>query len=67
MTEIEIYYESTITCPNCGYSYKETMPSDSCLVYYKCKKCGYIMRPKDGDCCVFCSFADRKCPSMQVR
>jgi hypothetical protein len=42
------------------------MQLDSCLVYYECKKCGYIMRPKDGDCCVFCSYADKKCPPMQV-
>ncbi|MCG2736690.1 MAG: hypothetical protein L6282_09895 [Candidatus Methanoperedenaceae archaeon] len=61
-----VSYEAIITCPKCGYSHKETMPSDSCLVYYECKKCGYTMRPKDGDCCVFCSYADKKCPPIQV-
>ncbi|MCZ7401246.1 MAG: GDCCVxC domain-containing (seleno)protein [Candidatus Methanoperedens sp.] len=61
-----ISYEATITCPECGYSHLETMPSNSCLVFYKCKKCGHVMKPKEGDCCVFCSYADKKCPPMQV-
>ncbi|MDP2845738.1 MAG: GDCCVxC domain-containing (seleno)protein [Candidatus Methanoperedens sp.] len=61
----EINYEATITCPKCGYSHLETMPSDSCRVFYKCRKCGHIMKPKEGDCCVFCSYADKKCPPMQ--
>lgn len=57
----EISYEATVTCPKCGYSSKETMPSDSCLVIYKCKECGFVMTPKEGDCCIFCSYADKKC------
>ncbi|MDP3105856.1 MAG: hypothetical protein Q8M95_14765 [Candidatus Methanoperedens sp.] len=24
------------------------------------------MKPKDGDCCVFYSYVDKKCPPMQV-
>lgn len=62
----EISYEATVTCPKCGYSRKETMPSNSCLVVYKCKKCGFVMTPKEGDCCIFCSYADKKCPPMQL-
>ncbi len=62
----EISYEATVTCPACGYSSKEKMPSDSCLVFYKCKKCGFVMKPLQGDCCIFCSYADKKCPPMQV-
>jgi hypothetical protein len=24
-----------------------------------------LLRPKTGDCCVFCSYGDMKCPPMQ--
>jgi hypothetical protein len=24
-----------------------------------------LLRPKPGDCCVFCSYGDMKCPPMQ--
>ena len=27
--------------------------------------CGAMLKPKEGDCCVFCSYADVHCPSMQ--
>jgi hypothetical protein len=57
--------ESVITCPKCGYQQKETMPVDYCQIFYKCKKCNEELRPKEGDCCVFCSFGSIKCPSKQ--
>ena len=27
--------------------------------------CGEMLKPRDGDCCVFCSYADTPCPSKQ--
>jgi hypothetical protein len=54
-----------IHCPMCGFSRQETMPTDACLVVYHCTQCGAILRPKPGDCCVFCSYADDPCPSIQ--
>ena len=56
---------TTIHCPNCGFAKEETMPVDACVVFYTCAQCGVILRPKAGDCCVFCSYADDKCPPMQ--
>ncbi|HET7336004.1 MAG TPA: GDCCVxC domain-containing (seleno)protein [Rhizomicrobium sp.] len=57
--------DSTITCPHCGFAAAETMPTDSCLVFYDCQKCGATLRPKPGDCCVFCSYGSVPCPPIQ--
>lgn len=56
---------SEITCPKCGYKKTEKLPTEVCQLFYKCERCGYDMHPKDGDCCVFCSYGDHKCPSKQ--
>jgi hypothetical protein len=56
-----------ITCPTCGHAETESIPNDRCLFLYECKGCGIILKPKPGDCCVFCSFADRPCLSAQRR
>ena len=42
------------------------MPTDSCQFFYECNHCHAVLRLQPGDCCVFCSYADVKCPSMQV-
>lgn len=56
---------STITCPVCGHTEEETMPTDSCQFFYDCKGCGTVLRPRRGDCCVFCTFGSVPCPSIQ--
>jgi len=56
---------SVITCPNCGHQASERMPTDACLFFYECKGCGDLLRPKAGDCCVFCSYGDEPCPPIQ--
>ncbi len=57
--------ESVLTCPHCGHKKLETMPVDSCLIFYECTKCKSALRPKAGDCCVFCSYGSVRCPSKQ--
>jgi len=42
------------------------MPVDACQFFYDCKGCGGVLRPKAGDCCVFCSFGDIPCPPIQA-
>ena len=64
MTEVQ--KESTITCPTCGHEKTETMPTDSCLFYYECEGCKTLLRPKAGDCCVFCSYGTVPCPPIQL-
>jgi hypothetical protein len=56
---------STITCPSCGIAKVETMPTDACQFFYKCTGCGAMLKPKPGDCCVFCSYGDVPCPPIQ--
>ncbi|MBO1022061.1 hypothetical protein IPV08_19065 [Methylobacterium sp. SD274] len=56
---------STLTCPHCGHRTTETMPTDACQFFYECTGCGTLLRPKAGDCCVFCSFGDVPCPPIQ--
>ncbi|MGB5607248.1 MAG: GDCCVxC domain-containing (seleno)protein [Gammaproteobacteria bacterium] len=63
---VAVVQQSTITCPECGHRETETMPTDCCQFYYECKGCGVILRPKYGDCCVYCSFGTVPCPSIQV-
>lgn len=57
--------QSTITCPSCGFVKTETMPTDACQFFYDCSGCGTVLRPKPGDCCVYCSYADVPCPPIQ--
>jgi hypothetical protein len=57
--------ESVITCPHCGTAKSETMPTDACRFFYECTGCGARLRPKEGDCCVFCSYGSVSCPPMQ--
>lgn len=54
--------ESIITCPACGATRSETMPSDACVYFYECQGCHTLLSPKPGDCCVFCSYGTAKCP-----
>lgn len=64
MTEKNIL-ESTITCPICGYQKVETMPTNACQFFYECTNCKTRLQPKLGDCCVFCSYGNVKCPPKQ--
>jgi hypothetical protein len=60
-----IELQSTITCPHCGHQKQETMPTDACVHFYECQNCRAMLRPKTGDCCVFCSYGSVKCPPIQ--
>jgi len=62
---MSVKLDSVLTCPKCGFSSEERMPTDSCLIRYQCKKCGYAMTPKPGDCCIFCSYGSVPCPPIQ--
>jgi hypothetical protein len=65
MADQEILLESTLTCPACGHVETKTMPADACQWFYECKACHEVLKPKAGDCCVFCSYATVPCPPIQ--
>ncbi|MCB0548590.1 MAG: hypothetical protein KDD19_13500 [Phaeodactylibacter sp.] len=62
-----ILLQSTITCPHCGRQKEERMPEDACQYFYECEHCGAILRPRKGDCCVFCSYGSVVCPPVQQK
>jgi hypothetical protein len=43
------------------------MPTDACQFFYACRHCKALLRPRAGDCCVFCSYGSVRCPPMQMR
>ena len=61
----KITLESTITCPSCGHKKEEVMPTDACQYFYECESCKKVLKPKQGDCCVYCSYGSRPCPPIQ--
>ncbi|WP_188797052.1 GDCCVxC domain-containing (seleno)protein [Dyella nitratireducens] len=62
----DVILQSEITCPHCGFATVETMPLDACVFFYDCPSCNALLRPKSGDCCVFCSYGSVKCPPIQL-
>jgi phage terminase large subunit GpA-like protein len=56
---------STVTCPSCGTRTEAEMQTDACQFFWACPACGEVIRPRPGDCCVFCSYADVPCPPVQ--
>lgn len=61
----DVILESTITCPHCNHSKSEVMPTDACQYFYECEGCKTILKPKSGDCCVYCSYGTVPCPPIQ--
>jgi len=41
------------------------MPTNACQWFYDCKGCGALLKPKAGDCCVYCSYGTVACPPIQ--
>ena len=60
-----VVLQSVLTCPSCGTARTQTMPTDACQFFYECPGCKTLLRPKRGDCCVFCSFGSVPCPPIQ--
>jgi hypothetical protein len=57
---------STVTCPECRAQTVEEMPTTACVFFWECPACRAIIRPKPGDCCVFCSYGSESCPPKQA-
>ena len=57
---------SEITCPFCEHKHIEEMPTDACQFFYECSNCVKIIKPKEGDCCVYCSYGTVACPPIQT-
>nr|WP_168788723.1 GDCCVxC domain-containing (seleno)protein [Paraburkholderia aromaticivorans] len=62
---ISVVLDSIITCPACGHREAETMSTNACVWFYECEHCKATLRPKPGNCCVYCSYDTNRCPPMQ--
>ncbi|MEP6989360.1 MAG: GDCCVxC domain-containing (seleno)protein [bacterium] len=54
-----------MTCPFCAHVETLDMPVDACRFFHECVSCAALIRPRAGDCCVFCSFGSSPCPPRQ--
>jgi Zn ribbon nucleic-acid-binding protein len=64
ITGVEL--SSVLRCPACGHADTLAMPTDACLFFHECAGCHTLLRPKSGDCCVFCSYGSVPCPPIQA-
>lgn len=58
--------DSVLTCPNCNHKVKEEMPENTCQYSYRCSSCETVVKTKEGECCVYCSYGDYPCPQAQL-
>lgn len=66
MSTTKVVLLSTITCPTCQAKTEQTMPEDACQFFWECPDCEIVLKPKPGDCCVFCSYGTVPCPPIQL-
>jgi len=66
MQSNKVQLQSIITCPECGHQKEETMPTNACQFFYECENCKKVLKPNQGDCCVYCSFGTVACPPIQL-
>ncbi|WP_370624068.1 GDCCVxC domain-containing (seleno)protein [Polynucleobacter sp. AP-Feld-500C-C5] len=57
--------KSILTCPHCQASEVISIEVGSSYHLYRCHSCSTILKPKSGDCCILCSFANRDCSSSE--
>lgn len=62
----DVTLTSIVTCPACGVATEAEMPSERCQFFWECPACDTVLRPEDGDCCVFCSYGSVPCPPVQT-
>ena len=57
--------ESEVKCPHCNFTKVEGMPENNCQIIYICENCNEKLTPKNGDCCIFCTYGTVPCPPIQ--
>jgi len=56
MTDLQL--QSIITCPQCNQNTIEQMPTNYCQYFWERPHCKNKLKPKKGDCCVYCSYGN---------
>lgn len=62
---MNVILESALTCPKCKHQKTETKPTDACSWFYECENCKELLKPLEGDCCVYCSYGSVPCPTIK--
>jgi hypothetical protein len=60
-----VILQSVLRCPACGHEEQLEMPTNACAFFHECAGCHTLLRPRAGDCCVFCSYGSVPCPPVQ--
>ncbi len=55
--------DTVIRCPKCGHEEPEFVPDDGLILEYECEGCHAVLRPREGECCVICSYGRGQCQS----
>ena len=63
----KVIHDSELICPECGHKALLEMPTDACQWFYECPACEVLLKPIQGDCCVFCSYGSVACPPIQLQ
>ena len=64
--QMQVQLHSNLICPHCGFEKWEEMPQDACQFFYECRGCKRVLKPEEGDCCVYCSYGSVPCPPIQM-
>lgn len=54
--------KANLKCPHCQHVQEVEIPENRCLTFVKCAGCKELITAPDGECCVICAYADKKCP-----
>ncbi|WP_130277496.1 GDCCVxC domain-containing (seleno)protein [Cecembia calidifontis] len=53
------------TCPNATKK-SEIIPKDTCQYFYECGNCKIVLRPKEGDSCLYWNYGTVNGPPRQA-
>ena len=62
----QLQRSAMLSCPECGHCKTEQIPVDACQFFYDYGACGARLKPKPGDCCVYCSYCSYACSYADV-
>jgi hypothetical protein len=61
----EVILKTVVKCPVCKFQKEETMKVGTHVVFYTCEECEATIKPRQNECCVYCSYGTVPCPAAQ--
>jgi hypothetical protein len=62
----EVILKTIIKCPVCKFQKEEMMKIGTHVAFYTCQECEARIKPRQNECCVFCSYGTVPCPAAQA-